>query len=447
MIHIIFAVDEKNGYAKNNQIPWNNKEDLKHFKEKTENNIVIMGHYTFESLNTIPLPNRINIIISTQYNSTKEYFVFPYLKDAIQFALTFKKFIYIIGGKNIILETLLNFNNVTFYLTKIEGDYKCDKCLNLDWNRFHYIDETSITNGKIIELKSSFYNGNDIEYLKLAKKVLHLGINKKERTGTGVLSIFGEHMKFNLKEQIPILTTKFIPWKSCIKELLWFIKGQTNSNILSEDGVNIWNKNSSREFLNQNKLEHLMTGDIGAGYGFQWRHFGAKYINCNTIYENQGIDQLENIIQLLKEDPNSRRIYMTAWNPCDLKNMALPPCHVACQFYVKNNKFLSCHLYQRSMDLFLGAPWNILSYSILTYLLAKLCNYEADELIISIGDCHIYNDHISLIQRQFEKLPYKNAELIIKDSVKHKKLNEITIDDFEIKNYNHNEKIVGEMSV
>jgi thymidylate synthase len=446
-MNIIFAIDEKQGYSKNNSIPWRCSDDLLHFKNHTINNIVIMGHLTFQSLNLKPLPNRINIILSSSLTSSNDYFVFQNLNKAIEFALSFKKEIFIIGGKDLILETLSNYNNINFYLTIINDEYNCDKFLNIDYNNhFELLNENKISNAVIKHYKCNAYNQADLEYLKLAKKVLKNGILKSDRTGTGTLSLFGEQMKFDLKDKIPILTTKFIPWKSCIKELLWFLKGQTNVKILQNEGVSIWNQNSSRQFLDSRKLYNLNENDIGAGYGFQWRHFGDKYINCETNY-NKGIDQIENIIHLLKTDPNSRRIFLSAWNPCDLEKMALPPCHVSCQFYVSENKYLSCHLYQRSMDLFLGAPWNILSYSILTYILSKICGYLPNELIISIGDCHIYNDHLDLIKYQLTRLSYTSPQLIIKDSFNQKSIKEYNIEDFEIINYKYHEKINGKMSV
>ena len=285
-----------------------------------------------------------------------------------------------------------------------------------------------------------------MEYLRLANKILQNGNSRSDRTKTGTLSLFGEQMRFDLKNhKIPILTTKYIPWKSCLKELLWFLKGQTDTKILEQQNVFIWKKNSSIEFLRSRNLEYE-EGDIGPGYGFQWRYFGSQYKDCHTNYTN-GVDQIQYIINLLKTDPNSRRIFLTSWNPLDINKMALPPCHLSCQFYVSEDKYLSCHMYQRSMDLFLGAPWNILSYSILTCILAKYTNLEPFELIISIGDCHIYNNHIQLLKLQSERLSYCAPQLYIKENVIEKSINELNTDDFEIQNYDSNEKIYGEMSV
>jgi dihydrofolate reductase/thymidylate synthase len=206
----------------------------------------------------------------------------------------------------------------------------------------------------------------EYQYINLIKHILENGISKDDRTGVGTLSIFSHNMTFNLRERFPLLTTKKVYWKAVVEELLWFISGSTNSNILKEKGVNIWDGNSSREFLDSRGLTHYNQGDIGPGYGFQWRHFGATYENMHSDYSGKGVDQLQQVIELIKKDPYSRRIVMTSWNPCDVDSMALPPCHMFCQFYVSKGGYLSCQMYQRSADMGLGVPFNIASYSLLT---------------------------------------------------------------------------------
>ena len=236
-------------------------------------------------------------------------------------------------------------------------------------------------------------------------------------------------------------------WRSCIKELLWFLKGDTTVKTLQEQGVKIWNANTTREFLDKNNKKHIKEGEIGAGYGFQWRHFGGEY-GSNLP---GGVDQIEYIINEIKSNPMSRRIYLSAWNPSQMDDMALPPCHVSCQFYIDNDdngepKHLSCHLYQRSVDCFLGLPFNIFSYTVLTYLLAKICNLHPKELIISTGDTHIYKNHIEQVKLQIEREPYPSPQLILNSSIKTKKIEEFTINDFELLNYNYHPAILGEMS-
>ena len=210
-------------------------------------------------------------------------------------------------------------------------------------------------------------------------------------------------MRFSLRNgMIPILTTKKMAWKSCFEELFWFISGSTSSIELQKRGVNIWNGNGTREFLDSRGLYHLEEGDLGPIYGHQWRHFNAEYTNSAMCYKGEGIDQLKYIIDELSnpETRTSRRLIMTAWNPCQINQMALPPCHVMAQFHVRDNKYLSCALFQRSGDVGLGIPFNIASYALLTHILAKHCELEAEEFVHFIGNCHIYEEHMEALKSQ-----------------------------------------------
>jgi len=205
----------------------------------------------------------------------------------------------------------------------------------------------------------------EYQYLKLVDEIMEKGVRMDDRTGVGTLSVFGTMMRFDLRTSFPLLTTKRVFWRGVVEELLWFVKGDTNGKHLSEKGIKIWEGNGSREFLDKRGLSHREEGDLGPVYGFQWRHFGAKYVDMHTDYSGQGVDQLAECIKKIKEDPADRRIIMSAWNPADLNLMALPPCHMFCQFYVANGE-LSCLMYQRSCDMGLGVPFNIASYSLLT---------------------------------------------------------------------------------
>jgi thymidylate synthase len=287
-------------------------------------------------------------------------------------------------------------------------------------------------------------------YLTTVKQIIGNGELREDRTGTGTISIFGNQIRFDISEYVPLLTTKFVPWKSCIQELLWFLKGRTDSKELEAVKVNIWKDNTTREFLDQRGLTHLPDGDIGAGYGFQWRHFGADYKDCHTDYTGEGFDQIADVIHQLKENPTSRRIMFSAWNPSFLGKMALPPCHVLCQFYVSfkdNQKYLSCQMYQRSQDVFLGAPFNIFSYTALTYLLAKMCDMKPQKLIISSGDTHIYKDHIEQMKEQVRRIPLSSPILRVSDTVTTKNIDDITIQDFDLDGYFYHPRLYGKMSV
>ena len=250
-------------------------------------------------------------------------------------------------------------------------------------------------------------------------------------------------MHFDLKNnKIPLITTKKLAWKTCLKELLWFINGSTDNKILQNQNVKIWNKNASREFLNSRNLFNYEEQDLGPIYGHQWRHFNAEYENCNTDYTNKGIDQIKYIIDNLKNNENkySRRLIISAWNPCQLNEMALPPCHVLAQFNVSNNNKLSCSLYQRSGDIGLGVPFNIASYSFLTHLIAKHCDLEPLEFIYYLGNCHIYNDHIDVLEKQLLNTPKTFPTLKI--LTKQNNINDYKINDFEINNYIFHKKVL-----
>ena len=272
------------------------------------------------------------------------------------------------------------------------------------------------------------------QYLDLLKKIKTSGDIKKDRTGTGTLSIFGYQMRFDLSKGFPMVTTKKLHLKSIIYELLWFLKGDTNISYLNENGVKIWN-----EWANDK-------GDLGPIYGFQWRN-----------WNNEGIDQIKSVINSLKTNPNSRRLLVTAWNPSVLPDnsssfseniengkAALPPCHAFFQFYVSNSK-LSCQLYQRSADVFLGVPFNIASYSLLTMMIAQVCDLEIGEFIHTFGDVHIYTNHFDQVNIQLKRRPKSLPKIKINSSIKN--IFEFTFDDFELFDYNPHPAIKAEVSI
>jgi len=286
---------------------------------------------------------------------------------------------------------------------------------------------------------------DEYQYLNLIKDILthgHMEIGRNGRAQT----IIGSSMHFSLENNtIPLLTTKRVAWKTCLRELLWMMKGSTDNKILQTQGVHIWDGNSSREFLNSRNLDHLKENDLGPIYGHQWRFFDAPYTTCKQNYKGCGIDQLEYIIENLKnpETRNSRRLVMSAWNPNQLNEMALPPCHVLAQFNVVNDNELSCSLYQRSGDVGLGVPFNIASYSFLTHIIAKHCNLKATEFIYHLGNAHIYDDHILQLSKQTERLPLLFPKIDIKRV--HDNINNYTEEDINIENYQYYPSIKMEM--
>jgi thymidylate synthase len=291
---------------------------------------------------------------------------------------------------------------------------------------------------------------SDIEYCSLLYEICHYGErDRPDRTGVGTISMFGATLRFELLgTTVPLLTIKRMPWKTIIEELLWFLKGHTDSKLLECKGINIWKGNSSMEFLRERGLPYR-EGDIGPGYGFQWRHFGAEYKGCDADYTGQGVDQIAEVLNLLKNDPFSRRIIISAWNPAAISMTALPPCHYTCQFYVSNTtpRRLSCILTQRSADVGLGLPFNIFSYATLLRIFALKCGYVAHTLTINIGDSHVYNNHVDALTDMLQRPIYPAPDLIINDSVIDKNIEDITIDDFRIENYQHGPTVHMEMAV
>ncbi|KAI9370631.1 tRNA-guanine(15) transglycosylase-like protein [Aspergillus egyptiacus] len=279
----------------------------------------------------------------------------------------------------------------------------------------------------------------EYQYLNLIREILTSGEHRPDRTGTGTRSIFAPTpMRFSLSKPdpadpakkipiLPLLTTKRVFLRAVLAELLWFISGSTSSIPLSAQGIKIWDGNGSREFLDSVGLSHREVGDLGPVYGFQWRHFGAEYVDAHTDYTGQGVDQLAEVVRKVKETPFDRRIILSAWNPADLKKMALPPCHMFAQFYVsypegiedgkgKGRGELSCLLYQRSCDMGLGVPFNIASYALLTHIIAHATGLDAGRLIHTMGDAHVYLDHVEALEEQLKREPTEFPELRIKRS-------------------------------
>ncbi len=286
------------------------------------------------------------------------------------------------------------------------------------------------------------------QYIDLCKTILEKGHKKEDRTGTGTISIFGYQMRFDLNEGFPLLTTKRVHLKSIIHELLWFISGSTNIKYLVDNDVRIWNEwpykayTESSEFKGETILEFVQKikedeefakkwGDLGPVYGKQWRNF-------------DGVDQLKNIIEEIKVNPDSRRLVLSAWNPKDVPSMALPPCHCLVQFYVNDGK-LSCQLYQRSADVFLGVPFNIASYSLLTMMIARECNLELGDFVHTLGDAHIYLNHIEQVNKQISRSLRPLPKMTLNPNVK--SVFDFKYEDFTLSDYNPHSGIKGKVSV
>ena len=291
----------------------------------------------------------------------------------------------------------------------------------------------------------------ELGYLNLIRQIIKSGKKQVGRNGTTYTSI-GETLRFSLEDnKIPLMTTKKLAWRVCLKELLWFMNGDTNNKLLKEQNVKIWNGNGTREFLDSRGLNYLNEDDLGPVYGHQWRFWNAPYskeFGCLKDYRGNGIDQLQTVIDEINKSKelgeSSRRIIMSAWNPEQLDEMALPPCHVLSQYHLVDNK-LSCTLYQRSGDVGLGIPFNIASYSFLTHLLARHCDLEAGEFVHFIGNAHIYDDHIEPLKIQLKNEPYEFPDLEIKE--KRKNIDDYKFEDFEVNNYKFHKVLKMDMRV
>jgi len=290
-------------------------------------------------------------------------------------------------------------------------------------------------------------NGHDEnQYLRLVEDIFKEGEWVDGRNGRTKV-VFGSAMHYSLSNgTLPLLTTKKLAWKSCLHELLWFIGGKTDNSLLKKAGVHIWDANGNREFLDSRGLHHLNEDDLGPVYGHQWRHFNAKYSTCQEDYSSKGVDQLQYIIDCLRDPStrNSRRLVMSAWNPVQLNEMALPPCHILAQFNVVDGNKLSCSLYQRSGDVGLGVPFNIASYSFLTHLLAKHCDLEAHEFIHYIGNTHIYENHVDPLEQQIARTPMEFPKVSIER--KCERIDDYKFEDFKIIDYKHHPVIKMHMS-
>lgn len=482
--------DRSIGY--NNELLFKLKKDMELFKNITTNvnntekkNGVLMGYNTYKSIPNkyFPLDNRINFIISKnnyysvksdiEHNKFEETYLFNSIEQCIQYSKLKSNLenLYIIGGsciydefmkKNYFDEIILNeieenieirtdnIKDLNYFPELRENWKKINKELFLEKNVVYNINKTVIPElkfNKIIynnSLDNSYkFISDELNYLNIIKDVLENGEDRETRNAI-TRSKFGLRMEFNnIDKKFPLLTTKKVFWKGIVEELLWFLAGNTNSNDLVKKGVKIWEGNSNRKYLDDNKLKNYEEGDCGPIYGFQWRHFNANYYGLDKNYENMGIDQLKNCIDLIKNNPTSRRIFMTAWNPTQLNEMVLPPCHVSYQFYVSSDNKLHCQMYQRSGDLFLGVPFNIASTALLTSLIAKVTNKIPGNIIIILGDAHIYNNHIDQIKIQLDREPYEFPSLNIKNT--YENIDDYSVEDIELLSYYSHSIIKAQM--
>lgn len=458
-INVIVAFAAKGfGIGCGGGLPWHIPEDLARFRKLTEGGVVVMGRRTWESIpaEKRPLKGRLNVVVTndpSKYEGDASDSVVFTTMDEIDNIIKEKEKVFIIGGEALYKKYVGIANKI--YATVVEGEYACDRFFPIcgfgtsyEIEEYSPVQKSGDTVYRYITYKydCNYLVKGDFEYIMNMYKIICSGKERDDRTGVGTISKFGVNFRFDISKTIPLLTTKFVPFKTVLKELLFFLQGKTDSKVLEDQGVGIWKANTTREFLDGRGLTGYREGDMGPMYGFNWRHFGAEYKGCDVAVEG-GYDQLEALIDGLKKDPYSRRHMITTFNPATVSQSVLAPCHgIITQFYVDNGG-LSCQVYCRSSDSFLGLPFNIASYAIMTYIIAKKTGLKPDNLIVVSGDCHIYKNHIEQVKQQLERATLPSPILRVDDSVAEKSFDDITLDDFELVGYLHHPAIKAPMAV
>ncbi|XP_020524767.1 putative bifunctional dihydrofolate reductase-thymidylate synthase isoform X3 [Amborella trichopoda] len=502
---VVVAATADMGIGKDGKLPWKLPSDMKFFKDITmvtsvplKKNAVIMGRRTWESipLEQRPLPGRLNVVLTRSGSfdiATAENVVMCgsmgsalELLAAPPYSLSIET-VFVIGGGQILREAMNAPGCDAIHITNIETNIECATFIpQIDLSVFHpwYSSFPSVENNirysfsTYVRVRSSpavdshakadgevlcnpdtdkfevqkfsflpkiiFERHEEYNYLRLVQDIISNGAQKDDRTGTGTLSKFGCQMRFNLRKSFPLLTTKKVFWRGVVEELLWFISGSTNAKVLQEKGIHIWDGNASRDYLDSIGLTEREEGDLGPIYGFQWRHFGARYTDMHADYTGKGFDQLLDVIDKIKNKPDDRRIILSAWNPSDLKLMALPPCHMFAQFYVANGE-LSCQMYQRSCDMGLGVPFNIASYSLLTRMIGHVCDLTPGDFIHVLGDAHVYRTHVRPLLEQLQNLPKPFP--VLKINPLKKDIDSFVGEDFQLLGYDPHKKIEMKMAV
>lgn len=489
-VTVIVASTRRGGIGKNGQLPWHLPEDMAHFKHvtttlvdhasTTKQNAVVMGRKTWDSIpeKFRPLPGRLNVVLTRACQDAS--YVSPYPSGVVvasSVAGALEQLgtrsdvagIFVIGGEQAYREAVDLPNCCKVYVTRVGVDFECDaffppldeetfkiasvstsRCKEgvpydfVMYQRVGAAPEAEVRKEPAVPNSLAPLAHEEYQYLHMIREIIDQGVHMEDRTQVGTRSLFGKMLRFDLRKTFPLLTTKRVFWRGVVEELLWFIRGDTNAKHLSDKGVKIWDANGSSEFLEKRGLGHREEGDLGPVYGFQWRHFGAKYVDMHTDYTGQGVDQLAECIRKIKDDPTDRRILLSAWNPADLGLMALPPCHMFCQFYVANGE-LSCLMYQRSCDMGLGVPFNIASYSLLTCMMAQVCGLRPGEFVHTMGNTHVYQNHVEPLYEQLQRTPRPFPLLRINPSIMD--IDAFQASDFELVGYDPHPKIAMDMAV
>ncbi|GMY28506.1 bifunctional dihydrofolate reductase-thymidylate synthase-like isoform X3 [Fagus crenata] len=513
---VVVAATRDMGIGKDGKLPWRLPSDLKFFKELTmptsdlgKKNAVVMGRKTWESIPTKyrPLPGRLNVVLTRSENfdieNAEDVVTCGNIPSALKllaespYSLSIEN-VFVIGGGQILRETLNAPQCAAIHITEIETSIECDTFIpTIDFSvfqpwysslplmenniRYSFVSYVHVRSSAIEDNASRSKDSNKFEvekfsflpkmiferhdeymYLKLVQEIISSGAQKDDRTGTGTLSKFGCQMHFNLRRSFPLLTTKVLVLVWIASRLQCVLSSVGNELLYSALLAGFLHfEEVCLEYFGEELLKNCCglsvvpqmlriglsdreEGDLGPIYGFQWRHFGARYTNMHADYTGQGFDQLSDVIDKIKNKPDDRRMILSAWNPSDLKLMALPPCHMFAQFYVANGE-LSCQMYQRSADLGLGVPFNIASYALLTCMIAHVCGLTPGDFIHVIGDAHVYKTHIMPLQEQLQKFPKPFP--ILKINPEKKDIDSFVAADFKLIGYDPHQKIEMKMAV
>jgi dihydrofolate reductase / thymidylate synthase len=458
----IFCRDSKNGgFGYKSKLPWSIPEDMKFFKQTTlpkekEDNILIMGKKTWESI-TVPLPKRKIIVVShSTLHLPQGVYTAPSLSTALCLIKGWKTngTIFVIGGVQLLKESFSSPWLERIYCSEV---FFPSQPLYDTW--FSEPIPSSFEQVKCDDVKTEMYHvtfsqwnkkrhTDENHYLSLLSSALSSGTTKIDRTKVGTWSIFGPQIEFDLSKGFPLITTKRVFFRGVVEELLWMLRGNTQNKILNDKGVHIWDGNASQDYLNSIGIYHFPEGELGKIYGHQWRHWNGFFTPQTGSVG--GVDQIHSIVHQLKTNPDSRRLIVSAWNPSDLSEMALPCCHCFWQCFVDTNvspPVLSMKVYLRSNDLFLGAPFNIASYALLVHMLAYLCHYQVGKLIYTVGDAHIYQNHFDQVKEQLLRPCRPFPQLSISPLFPRSFPEEFQWEDFILTDYYPHSKMEGKMAV
>lgn len=429
MFDVILAHNNYFGIGLNGEIPWYCKEDMQLFREITKNSVLIMGRKTAESVGF--LKGRIILTIS---RNKKDLFTFSSLKKALNFAKENfpNKKIFVSGGKEIYeLAFKTELDNIDkVHISIINDNTKCSVCF---YPRY-FINDWNYEETKFETFTYQVWQKNqEYQYIKLVSDILENGDIRNTRNGE-TKSIFGRTLEFDLRKGFPLLTTKKMFFRGIVEELLFFLRGETDTKILEQKGIYIWKQNTSREFLDSLGMFSRPEGLMGPMYGYQWRNFNAAYDNETGISEN-GIDQLKNVVTTILKEPASRRILMTTYNPLQVSEGVLYPCHsLILQFHVMDG-YLDVICYNRSQDVFLGTPFNIASTALLLTIIANMTDLMPRKLIMNLGDVHIYKDHYEIATEQIWRNTFHFPSLLINKKIILEEIEKLNFENFILENY------------